>query len=561
MESSAVDYNKRLRETYSHNKTLSERERAVCANSKHKIEDLGGVEKQIERALQVIRMPLEHARYYKMVGVEAAKGVLVHGPSGSGKTVFVHAIAAHCRLPLLKVSPAEVGGKLRAETIKSIFRKAEEMRPAIIFVDEVDTLCGKRGSPETDSEKSMSAELCSAMDDLAGGVVVVGASADPEAIDPSLRRSGRMSSEVRMCVPVEAERVDILRKLVSKIEHTDIDLQYIAKHTPGYVGADLQALVAEAGQICVRRGLVEIGRIRGGVGQASAEVTVEMHRDESEVFSVEERDFEAALKVVQPSAKKEGFVVIPDVTFEDIGALEDVKRVLEMSIIKPSLYPEKFRRVGIQRPSGVLLHGPPGCGKTMLAKAIASKSHCNFISVKGPELISMYVGESERAIRKVFSRARFSQPCVIFFDEIDSICAKRGGTSKYGDTLVNQLLVEMDGLEERGEVYLIGATNRIDIIDKALLRPGRFDNVVEIPPPTREEAVEIFAKKTCNVSVEAGVDPESLGLEGFTGAEIEMIVREAGSMCLQENFDSDAPVIGTRHFLEAREKVLSNRNR
>lgn len=555
MASAAVDYNKRLREGYVQTKDLTERERLIAGNSKHSLSLLGGLGKQTEEMMDALRLPLEFSKYYKMVGVDAAKGVLVHGPCGSGKTSFVHAVASECGLPLLKLSGAEVAGHKPSqaeESIRGVFRKAESLKPSVIFIDDIDSICRRREAQEGDAGRRAASQLAGLIDGMGEGVVVVAATSDPDSLDPALRRSGRMDKEIKMCVPVEPERREIVQRLAQSIAHEELDWGHIAKHTPGFVGADLKALVAEAGQACVKRGLREIGEIP----DRSAMPT---ERRKEDVFKVSAGDFAEALKRVQPSAKKEGFVVIPDVDFEDIGALEQVKEVLDMNIVRPSLEREKFESVGIRRPSGVMLCGPPGCGKTMLAKAIAGKSHCNFISVKGPELISMYVGESERAIRKVFSRARLSQPCVIFFDEIDSICARRGSSAKYGDTLVNQLLVEMDGLEERGEVYLIGATNRLDIVDKALLRPGRFDKVIEVLPPTAAEAAEILAKKIRSISVEEGFNPKSLDLRGFTGAEIEMVVREAGMLCLQEDLCSEAPTIRHRHFAGARERVARNR--
>ncbi|KAI5188651.1 ribosome biogenesis ATPase [Nematocida sp. AWRm77] len=551
-----VDYNKRLREAYLQHKEAGEREKALEQN-KADIKHLGGLDEQIKEILEYIKLPLEHHKYYEYVGVSPSRGIMVHGPCGSGKTSFVHSIANACRVPVVPLTRADFILKSGEDNAAAQINKAVSMAPAIIFVDEMDTFCRNREELDSESDKRIVNRMMEVIDTLPNKLVLICAATTADAVDPALRRSGRVDREIKLCVPTEEKRVEIIRKVLKDIKHADMDYRELAKCTPGYVGADIKSLVAEAGHCAVVRHL----EVRAAKENAPSESVHCDSLDLLHTLHITQEDMMHALKKVQPSAKKEGFIVVPETTFEDIGALHKIKHVLDMTIIQPTLHPERFAAVGIKRPAGVLLYGPPGTGKTMLARAIAGKSHCNFISVKGPELINMYYGESERSLRKLFSRARASQPCVIFFDEIDSICGQRGGnSSRYSDTLVNQLLVEMDGLEERGAVYLIGATNRLDIIDRALLRPGRFDKVIEILPPGKTELVEILEKKLSKISVDCGVDLNALLLDGLTGAEIDLLVREAGSISLEENA-TEHPRITQVHLEEALNLVLQKKVR
>ncbi|OAG29413.1 ribosome biogenesis ATPase [Nematocida displodere] len=551
-----VDYNKRLRESYMQNRETGEREKMLSQN-KHSFEHLGGIASQKKEIVDCIKLPLEFAKYYEFLGVVSSTGILVHGPGGSGKTSFVFGAGKECSLPVVSFTRSDfvLRGSAVEDNATALLQKAAAVSPSIAFIDGIDSFCRKRDSLDNETDKRVVTRVIDFIDNLPKGVILIATATTPDDIDPSLRRSGRLDKEVKLFVPTEPDRQEILQKLFREVKHADLDFLTMTKNTPGYVGADLKALVTESGHIAVKRALTAAGKIGRELNAPYSGVLVPL-----ELMQITTSDVEEALRKIQPSARKEGFIVIPDTNFEDIGALHEVKSILEMAIINPSLFPERFARVGIKKPAGVLLYGPPGTGKTMLARAIASRSHCNFISVKGPEIINMYYGESERSIRNLFARARASQPCVIFFDEIDSICGRRGnGTNRYSDTLVNQLLVEMDGLEERGAVYLIGATNRLDIIDRALLRPGRFDNVIEVKPPTNEGLVEILAKKLAKVCVDVTVNPQDLPLQGLTGAEVDLLVREAGSICLREGMTQPNPSISQTHLIQALALVLAKK--
>lgn len=558
----AADYNRKLRETYMQQKDTGERERLLEEN-KCSFEALGGVQAQIEEITNWIEAPLKHSKCYEFIGIKPSKGILVHGPCGSGKTSFVYGAGNHSRLPVISVTRADFisGSASRSDNgqQEAIAKKIESLLPAIVLIEALDMACKRKENLDSEADRRVVDRMVDFLDALPMSAVLIATATTPDDIDPVLRRSGRIDREVALRVPSVLERKEILEKTLGKIRCKGINIDGVAVHTPGYVGADIVALITEAGHCAVLKALK---KQKGTPSPESLWITQE--------------DMDQALKKVQPSARKEGFTVVPETTFDDIGALDEVKGILEMAIIQPTLNPEMFASVGIKKPSGVLLHGPPGTGKTMLARAIANQTHCNFISVKGPEIINMYYGESERSIRRIFSRARASAPCVIFFDEIDSICGSRGsGASRFGDTLVNQLLVEMDGLQERGAVYLIGATNRLDIIDRALLRPGRFDSIIEVAPPTEKDLQTILGKKLCSLSVSPSVRCGEFTLRGLTGADIDLLVREAGSLSIQDiaqngnnrydtkctTTDTNTPQISHFHLQKALETVRERKKR
>ncbi|KAI5171344.1 ribosome biogenesis ATPase [Nematocida sp. LUAm3] len=541
------DYNKRIRETYMTSKEQGERERLLSQNPID-FSKLGGVDKQKEKMLLYVKQPLEQYKYYEYIGIKPSSGILVHGPSGSGKTSFIHAAANACRLPIIHVKREDLIKKNQQEDpLSLLIKRAESLKPSLLYINELDTFCRKKEELESESEKLLLSKIIELLDTLPKEVILISEAINISEIDPSVRRSGRLDKEIQMNVPSEEEREEIIKKLLITVKHNNLDKKILSKITPGYVAADLKSLLTEAGGIAIKRVL--------STQENSFSTSPQLH-----LLKIEQKDVEQALLSVEPSAMKEGFTIPQNISFSDIGALHEVKKVLELAIVQPSLHPERFLQVGIRKPAGVLLYGPPGTGKTMLARAIASKSHCNFISIKGPEVINMYHGESERTVRKLFARARASQPCVIFFDEIDSICGKRGGdSSRYSDTLVNQLLVEMDGLEERGAVYLIGATNRIDIIDKALLRPGRFDKLIEVLPPSPRDLLEIVTKKLEKVSTHPDVHLEDLPLEGLTGADVDLLVREAGLLSLEHTPSHILPRISQEFLLMALQNVKGRR--
>ncbi|NXU43907.1 NVL protein, partial [Drymodes brunneopygia] len=489
-----------------------------------KFEDVGGNDETLKEICKML-LHIRHPEVYTHLGVVPPRGFLLHGPPGCGKTLLAQAIAGELELPMLKVAATEIVSGVSGESeqkLRELFEQAVSSAPCVLFIDEIDAITPKREVASKDMERRIVAQFLTCMDDLNNvaattQVLVIGATNRPDSLDPALRRAGRFDREICLGIPDEGAREKILQTLCRKLKLPEsFEFRHLARLTPGYVGADLMALCREAAMGTVNRVLItseEHGRnhthsggnpAEGNLG-IGADILDELQRlldllkeqdplpeEQLQKLCIEMNDFIVALSSVQPSAKREGFVTIPDVTWADIGALEDVREELTMAILAPVRNPEQFKALGLTTPAGVLLAGPPGCGKTLLAKAVANESGLNFISVKGPELLNMYVGESERAVRQVFQRARNSAPCVIFFDEVDALCPRRSDRESGASVrVVNQLLTEMDGLENRQQVFIMAATNRPDIIDPAILRPGRLDKTlyVGLPPPEDRLAI------------------------------------------------------------------------
>ncbi|TIC70899.1 AAA-domain-containing protein [Wallemia mellicola] len=575
-----------------------------------RLADLGGVSECVERMLELVAMPLSHPEVYLHTGVQPPRGVLLHGPPGCGKTLLANAIAGEMGVPFLSISAPSVVSGMSGEsekTIRDTFEDAIQSAPCLLFIDEIDAITPKRENAQREMERRIVAQLLTCIDDISWDktdnkpVIIIGATNRPDSLDPALRRAGRFDHEISMGVPDDKSREQILKVLCGRLKLSgDFDFKYLAKATPGYVGADLSALTGAAGVIAVKRifkqladdnqdsQMSEVGQLEGQAedqveGQMSSLQTLAAHlpkestiahfllnhpnplsETQLERLAIEAQDFEKALKVVQPSSKREGFATVPDVTWGDIGALHEIRDELHMAIVQPIRHPELFAVVGINAPCGVLLWGPPGCGKTLLAKAVANESRANFISVKGPELLNKYVGESERAIRQVFNRARASSPCVIFFDELDALVPRRDDNlSESSARVVNTLLTELDGLESRKQVFVIGATNRPDIIDPAMVRPGRLDKLLYVDLPSAEERVQVvrtLSSKTPINEKEMDIVCEVIQSEkcsGFSGADLASLVRESAVVALRESLVNETSnvVIESRHFLKALEKV------
>jgi ribosome biogenesis ATPase len=491
--------------------------------------------------------------------------------------MIANAFAAELGVPFIALSAPSIVSGMSGESEKALrehFEEAKKMAPCLVFVDEIDAITPKRESAQREMEKRIVAQLLTCMDDLAlektGGkaVIVIAATNRPDSLDPALRRGGRFDKEINMSVPNEAVREQIIRALTRQMSLSgDFDFPHLAKLTPGFVGADLSDLVSTAGAIAIKRFLdalkVKTAEMDIDHDPAISPKVTELrclikrareHTEAStEAIAITNDDFFTALPKIQPSSKREGFATIPDTTWADIGALRPVREELLTAIVEPIRHPEKYARVGITAPTGVLLWGPPGCGKTLLAKAVANESRANFISVKGPELLNKYVGESERAVRQVFVRARSSIPCVIFFDELDALVPKRDDAlSESSARVVNTLLTELDGLSSRQGIYVIGATNRPDIIDSAMLRPGRLETLLFVDLPGEDERVEILQTLIRNLKIPFDEDVAAIarGCEGFSGADLESLLRRAGYAAIKRN-----DVIHLQDFETARRLV------
>jgi len=515
-------------------------------------EDIGGLHEELQRIREMVELPLKHPELFRHLGIDPPKGVILWGPPGCGKTLIAKAIANETGAHFISINGPEIMSKFYGESearLREIFKEAEENAPSIIFIDELDAIAPKRSEVTGEVERRVVSQLLTLMDGLKsrGQVIVIGATNRIDAIDPALRRPGRFDREIRIGVPDRNGRKEILQIHTRRMPLADdVDLDELANITHGFTGADLAALCREAAMSALRRFLPKIDLEKEVI---PAEVLEEL--------KVTREDFMNALKIVQPSALREVILEIPNVRWEDIGDLEQVKQELKEAIEWPLKYPDVFRRLGIRPPRGILLYGPPGTGKTLLAKAVANESEANFISVKGPEILSKWVGESEKAIREIFRKAREAAPCIIFFDELDAIAPRRGMHTDAGvtDRIVNQLLTEMDGIQVLKDVVVIGATNRPDILDPALLRPGRFDRVIFVPPPDIEGRYQILLIHTREMPLADDVDLRRIAemTEGYTGADLEAVCREAALAAARENINIDR--VYMRHFKAALEKV------
>lgn len=538
------------------------------------LEDLGGVDNVIEELNELVAMPMLYPDTYISTGIQPPRGVLLHGPPGCGKTMIANAFAAEIGVSFIPLSAPSLVAGMSGESekkIREIFEEAKRMAPCLVFIDEIDVIMGKRESAQREMEKRIVAQMLTCMDEMAlektGGkpVIIIAATNRPDSIDPALRRAGRFNKEINLGVPNEQAREKILRALTQKLKLADdFDYRSLAKLTPGFVGADLNDVVSVAGTEAMKRMMaalkqqttaMDIDSISEDSGTASALLVLRSlvaHAGQpspSGDFSITYSDFLAAVPKVQPSAKREGFATIPDTTWAHIGALHEVREQLEMAIVEPIKRPESFARVGITAPTGVLLWGPPGCGKTLLAKAVANESKANFISIKGPELLNKYVGESERAVRQVFERARSSVPCILFFDELDALVPKREDSlSEASSKVVNTLLTELDGLSNRAGIYVVGATNRPDMIDPAMLRPGRLGISVFVDLPTPDERVEIlkalYKKALPDATPEEVASLEGVARDarctGYSGADLGNLHQAAAVAALKREMASGA---------------------
>jgi transitional endoplasmic reticulum ATPase len=545
-------------------------------------EDIGGLKEEIQKIREMVELPLRHPELFERLGIEPPKGVLLYGPPGTGKTLLAKAVANETNATFIHISGPEIMSKFYGESearLREKFQEAKEKAPSIIFIDEIDAIAPKRDEVTGEVERRVVSQLLTLMDGLEtrGKVIVIGATNRPNAIDPALRRPGRFDREIELKVPDKQGRLEILQIHTRNMPLAeDVDLEKIASQTHGFVGADLEYLAKEAAMKALKRVLPKIN--------------LEEERIPAEVLNeikVTMQDFLDALKEITPSAMREVYLETPDVKWSDIGGLEEVKTELREAVEWPLKFPEVYKRLNYKIPKGILLYGPPGTGKTLLAKAVATESEANFISVRGPELLSKWVGESERAVREIFRKARQAAPCIIFFDEIDALAPIRGYSTDSGVTerVVSQLLTELDGIQPLHGVVVIASTNRIDMIDPALLRAGRFDKLIYVPMPDKQARIEILKIHTrgvplcthneainglCNESDIVNLEKIAEATEGFSGADLESVVNTAISIVLQEYLkshqneedykkDLEKVFILQQHFEEAIKRVRASR--
>ena len=519
-----------------------------------KLNSLGGMNEIIQRITELISNPLNYYSAYKELNTLPIKGLLLCGPPGCGKTTLAYGIGGQFGIPFYKITGPDIISSLSGESeqiIRNLFNEVTQSAPSILFIDEIETIIGRREAANKEMERRIVAQIMTCIDDinekqfeLNAPVFIIGATSKPEFIDSSMRRSGRFDVEIHIGFPSVEMREEMLKSITKKNKISPkINFAEIAKKTPGYLAADLQALCRAAGHNAINRLIKndkETNKINNDIIQKDEEknnndnnnISVEEDDEKIKNLYIEQEDFALALTQIQPTSKREGFSTIPNVTWDNVGGLKDLREELYYDIVLPIINPQKLKLVGISKAAGVLLYGPPGCGKTLLAKAVANEAKANFISIKGPELLNKYVGESERAIRSLFIRAKNSSPCIIFFDELDALVPKRSNeNNNSGERVVNQLLTEMDGLEDRKQIFIIAATNRPDIIDPAMLRPGRLDKLLYVPLPDFENRCAILDTITKNLKLDMDIDFEKIykdkRIEGFSGADIASLVREA----------------------------------
>jgi transitional endoplasmic reticulum ATPase len=535
-------------------------------------EDIGGLGRELEMVREMIELPLRHPELFERLGIEPPKGVLLYGPPGTGKTLIAKAVANEVDAHFISLSGPEIMSKYYGESegkLREVFEEAQENAPTIIFIDEIDSIAPRREETKGEVERRVVAQLLSLMDGLKGRgqVIVIAATNLPDAIDPALRRGGRFDREIEIGIPDKKGRMEIFQVHTRGVPLADdVDVAKYAETTHGFVGADIALLVKEAAMRALRKVIPRIN------------IEEEISPEILDQLKVTNDDFDEARKHVEPSAMREVLVEVPDITWDDVGGLDEVKKELQEAVEWPLKYPALFEHLKTKPPKGIMLFGPPGTGKTLLAKAVANESECNFISIKGPELLSKWVGESEKGVRDIFRKARQASPAIIFFDEVDSLVPKRGmyvGSSHVTESVVSQILTELDGLEELKDVTVIAATNRPDMIDEALLRPGRIERHIYVPPPDEEGRKKIFEvylrEAGALLASDVSIDTLVAETEGFVGADIEALVREAKLVAMreflvamagrseQEMADAVVNVLITRkHFEDAEEKVTAS---